>query len=180
VKAIDGALTLLCIQAICAGCGYTILGKSAQRESPCPGIGEASLPDLSIDDINASTHWVPGVTVENYPMIGTTFTITVRNVGSAPFDGSILLSYTDNESDMRAKRYPHHGKVSRLSLQVGDSAAIGIDCGGLCKPGTHLKFLLRTDSYYPHTYDPISYFARQPVCEESYENNVADFVVPWP
>ena len=172
------AVFLISIQGILAGCGYTILERPVNDKPPCPKNGNVNLPDLSIEDISATMHQVPGKTVEQFPENMTTFVITIRNVGSAPFHGSILINYADNERDMKSMSYPLHGEIQILALQVGDSTFVRIEKLGWCKPGTHLIFVLRTDTYPLHTFDPIYYFAREPVCELSYDNNVADFIVP--
>jgi len=172
------AVFLISVQGILTGCGYTILERGANDKPPCSNNGNVNLPDLSIEDISATMHQVPGFTVEHLPENVTTFVITIRNVGTAPFHGSILINYADNEKDIRSKSYPLHGEIQILALQAGDSTFVRVDKPGRCKPGTHLVFVLRTDTFPPHTYDPIYYFAREPACELSYDNNVADFIVP--
>ena len=172
------AVFLISIQGILTGCGYTILERRANDKPPCPKNGNVDLPDLSIEDISATMNQVSGNTVEHFPENMATFLITIRNVGSAPFQGSILISYADNERDIKSQTYPLHGEIQMLALQVGDSTFVRIEKLGWCKPGSHLIFVLRTDTFPPHTFDPIYYFAREPVCELSYDNNVADFIVP--
>lgn len=179
MKVVVGAIILLSMQAINPGCAYTILERHAIENNPCLKKGEMDLPDLAIGDIIPTLDWSPGSAPENPSNMVTTFVITVRNLGNAPFEGSILINYSDNESDIKAKRYPLHGKAEILALQAGDSSLVRVESQTRWyEPGTHLVFVLRTDTYPPHTFDPIYYFARDPVCELSYDNNVADFIVP--
>ena len=179
VNVFTTAIALLSIEVMFSGCGYTILDVREKKSAPCPQNREANLPDLSIDNVSATMQQVLGQTVEHFTEDITTFLITIRNVGSAPFKGSILINFADNAFDIKSKRYPLHGEVQSLTLQVGDSSFVRVERQARWyRPGTQLVFVLRTDTYPPHTFDPIYYFAREPVCEVSYENNAADFIVP--
>ena len=160
-------------------CGYTVLKRDSSHKFPCIGEEIRKLPDLAITDISAHIYGTVGITVEHFPEEDTRILITIRNVGTAPFAGSVLVNYADNEGDISQDIYPLHGKVVAAALPVEDSIVVRLELlGRWDQSGVHLRFVLRTDSYPPHTYDPIYYFGREPVCEESYDNNVADYVVP--
>ena len=158
---------------------YTALQRVTSRDAPCEIDSLSTLPDLTIVDVASLTGWMPYNSVEEIPLRTTLFRITIRNVGLASFDGSILIRYSDKRNAITAGNFPLHGRVQALMLHPQDSTQLEISqVGQSFQAGTLLEFLLATDSYPPHSFDPMYYFPREPVCELSYVNNIAEYLMP--
>lgn len=159
------------------GCGYTVLQRDPKLLNPCAGYADSTLADLSIVRIERLEFIGSGQTVEHFPEPMTNFKIVIQNDGQGVFDGSILCDYASSRADIRAKRDPAHAGPVTVVLYPGDTTVIQETIAGWYARHTHLRFALRTDSFPLHTFDAIYYFGREPVCETSYDNSIADFFV---
>ena len=130
------------------------------------------LPDLAITEIEHTVYEQPVSHAPSQPMM--MFTIHVKNVGAGDFNGSIMFNYADNWRDIEKARFPFSGGIGKKNIPAGDSTSIRLDHWGAYPPNTWLRFILRTDTYDPHTFDPVYYFGREPIVEASYENNQMD------
>ncbi|MBX2990353.1 MAG: hypothetical protein KF749_04190 [Bacteroidetes bacterium] len=162
----------LLVCCVLVSCGYTQLQRHVQ-EAPKPPAGP--IPDLAITHIEHFTYERYGSHGPSQPM--TKFSLYIRNVGVADFEGSTMFNYTPDWRDIERNRYPFAGGLGRRKIAAGDSTIVVLDHWGQFPPGIRLHFLLRTDSYYPHAFHPVDYFGREPVHEESYQNNEMDYLI---
>ncbi len=168
-------IALVSLSLISDGCRYTVL----RHESAPPSNQNADKPDLALTRVLAWTHQVPGESVEHLPQETTSFIITIYNLGTSPFVGSVLVAYADNRADIDAHRYPLYGEVRPASLNVGDSIVVRAQqIGQWYQAGAHLAFLLRTDKFEPPGHNPLRLFGADPIPELSYDNNFTEFSVP--
>ncbi len=158
------ALALL-LGLLLAGCYRSVL---LQRE-PCPPDPSGALPDLSVAVDTADQHLDHYfVNSKAVPFHVTTFVLIVRNVGRAPFDGRLILHFADRASDIAEDEYPVEGPRSDEKLPVGVPVRIRFNQNHWYDPGIVVKFLLTTDS---------NCFGCGRICEISYTNNVAQYVI---
>ena len=148
-----------------SGCGYTVLSD----RTPCPPKSNLSLPDLEIVSIEGLRSHITGSTVEHLPVKITTFSITIQNVGRTSFNGSVQVVFADNQKDINADKYPVRGNRENAVLLVGNRSLVKVRRYGWYEPGTRLAFFLESDS---------NCFGCDRICEVSYENNYAQFVMP--
>jgi hypothetical protein len=135
------------------------------------------LPDLAILDITANEF--PSRTIGHYETPpGTRFLIRILNFGPGSFDGSVGIRFTYYLHDISDNTFPGLGGLRNTGLQVGDTTTITIEHGIPYPPQIPIRFLLLTDAYPLHTYEPVYWFGREPVPEVSLENNIAEFTPP--
>ena len=159
-----------------SGCGYTILRRDPAISNPCAGLPDSTLPDLEIIRIAMVEVESPPNIRTNHPR-GTILGITMRNRGPGVFDGSILCNYAIKEEDHESGKLPAHADPFTIRLQSGDTTIVVVTVDRWFTRNTHLRCELRTDSFPLHTYYPIYFFGREPVCEASYINNVAEYLI---
>ncbi len=171
-------VTLFLSVLMAAGCGYTQIQKVSHSADPCAGLPDTTLPDLMFTTIQSATVSRAPADPANPGDTATVFHLTVLNIGYKPFRASIMVRYADDENDIQRNAYRYNGNPQALDLNAGDSTIVDVEEEILYQPGTHIRFFLQTDSYPLHAFDPVYYFGREPVCELSYDNNVADYIIP--
>jgi hypothetical protein len=144
--------------------------------NPCAGMPDSTLPDLSIVQIERFEFEAPASLGNNYPR-ATNLKITIQNMGKGIFDGSILCNYGTLEEHHASGRPPEHADPFTIVLHPGDTTIVGVTVSRWFAHNTHLRCELRTDSFPLHTFDPMYHFGREPVCEVSYENNIAEYLM---
>ena len=163
------AVCLAVLAFFALGCGYTLLNRMSIRDDPCPPDSNARLPDLEIHVVKSVRHQIAGNTREHLPVNVTTFFFSIHNIGKAPFDGAVQISYADSAKDKSANRYPHSWERRDAFIQMGDSIQFQDTHHEWYSTGVRLRFLLVTDS---------NCFGCDPICEASYANNSEDYSVP--
>jgi hypothetical protein len=137
------------------------------------------LPDLAITGVATSTEYQDAM--EDSPYDGVTwmvFHVHVRNVGGAPLDVSLMVTYAVGETDIASSSFPFSGDVGSGDLAIGDSTTVTAKgSAAWFHPGVRVRFFLRVDDDPPSFYHPKDLFGNHPTAELSIENNFFDFVV---
>jgi hypothetical protein len=100
-------------------CGYTVLRNLPAEEARQRAL-TGMLPDLAITGITTSIEY-PQIIMDNptvYPSM-LVFHVQIRNIGGAPLDGSIMITYAVNENDIANSVFPLSGDVHSGDLAVG-------------------------------------------------------------
>jgi hypothetical protein len=159
-------------------CGYTVLNTSESHKQTAEPI-ENGLPDIVITEIFSGTLPLRTTEMNHTPPWTTTFFVQVHNIGTATFKGLLLISYADKIEQITKGGFPLNGRVKNYTMKPGDSTQIELQhVFGIYPSGTHLRFIVRTDSYPEHSFDPIYYFGREAVKEVSSSNNTFDYDIP--
>ncbi len=139
-------------------------------------LSQGPRPDLAVVDV---TGYQRTLVVADSPdrEYETCFLIRVVNLGPADFDGSVGFNFADNWYDIDHGTFPYLSGLGGFKIQVGDTIGVRITHGGPYPPETPFRFILRTDAYPLHTFEPAYWFGREPIPEVSLENNVADFIL---
>jgi hypothetical protein len=160
-----------------AGCGYTQLERHFKPVDPCVAVPDSTKPDLAFTRYWYYPYW--GSETHDRPIPVTRYILIVENIGESPFDASVMLRCADRRDDLVTGKYPNYKMPFHLALAPGDTTQLTFEGTRWPPPsGYHIKFILLTDTYPVHTFDPVYYFGREPVCEISTHNNICDIIAP--
>ena len=152
-------------------CGYTVLQKQTNIQSPLPDLTIVSISDRSIDVIVVDSD-------DQRPEY--IFSITITNRGVVPFEGPIAFAWADNSDDIGWGGYPNFALPfkQRSPILPGDTISVDIGAGQRSyAPGEPFRFLLVTQQVMPIKNCKAYFGYATDVDESNYDNNIYDYIM---
>lgn len=106
-------LTSLIVSSLLTDCGYTRLAATPPKPI-------TPLPDLCVVEFRSSSRLVHMMDAPD-DWIEVSSVVRVKNVGHAPFIGTLFVGWTDKREHFRPRAYDHFGPYMPCTLTPGDS-----------------------------------------------------------